>query len=118
MNTLSPRLSPSSSSSITASQFGSQLWLIQRVVALVVGIDHPVVVEGEQEGMAIFDVAASSASTSPWLQQALYWITRSPCLIGATANTVAVDGGLAGLDLLGHGKGWFAAMELDSRPFG
>ena len=52
IRTLSWRGSPSSSSSITASQLGSQLWLIQRaVLPSDVGVDDVVVVEREQEGV-------------------------------------------------------------------
>ncbi|MNI75234.1 hypothetical protein D3C73_1313680 [compost metagenome] len=82
-----------------------------RVVALVVGIDHPVIVEGEQEGMAAFHIAtvigidiAVAAQQALVLDHALALLDR-----GHGKHTVAVDGGLAGLDLLGHRQETFAA---------
>ncbi len=82
-----------------------------RVIAFVVGIDHPVVVEGEQEGVAAFDVAAViginiavAAQQALVLDHALALLDR-----GHGEHAVAMDGGLAGLDLLRHRHGLFAA---------
>src|SRR5690606_27090493 len=77
-----------------------------RIVALVVGVDHVLVVEGEQEGVAALHVAGAvggdlgmGAALAPVLDDAL---ALADGLDGKYA--VAVDGRLAGGDLAGHGR--------------
>src|SRR5690606_14008692 len=77
-----------------------------RVVALVVGVDHVLVVEREQEGVPALDVAAGigvdlvvGAAQALVLDDAL---APADGLHGEHAS--AVDGGFAGDDLAGHGR--------------
>src|SRR3546814_4817889 len=73
-------------------------------VAAMVGVDHPVVVEGEQEGVAALDVAAD-IGINLLVRPALALVFDDALALADRLqgeNAIAVDTGLAGGDLAGH----------------
>src|SRR5690606_38420143 len=84
-------------------------------VAAVVGVDHPLVVQGEQEGVSALDVAAFvgihflvGAALALVLDDALALADRLQ-----REHALAVDSGIAGDDLAGHS--WISVLRRGSK---
>src|SRR5688500_16088461 len=88
MKTLSLRRSSPSSSSSTASQLGSQLWLIQRaeLPSKLASITYSSLSVNRKVWPESTSPLSPASTSSCVRRRPLYSIRRSPFLIGATAN--------------------------------